>query len=97
MEQTCTDSTCDPVDVSAALCPVANLEAGNNDLPLPDDPGFRLFPALNFTQDGADLDMEMGGGPDVATGWYIVDPANGVQFAYLEGPVTVDGGAGGGN
>jgi hypothetical protein len=80
-------------DASEPVCLMANLMAGDNPIPLPGDPGAKLLPVLNFADDGGDLIMEMGDGPDAATGWYISNPApmpgSGTQFVTLTGPVDV--------
>ena len=72
-------------DVSAGICPLANLMGGDNSVPLPGDPGTRTFPDLTVT----DTDFELGGGSANADGWYLVNPAplagNGTQWAALSG------------
>jgi hypothetical protein len=75
-------------DVSTGVCPLANLEAGDNSVPLPGDPGTRTFPPLTI---GADT-FELGAGPADATGWYLSNPAplagNGTQWVALAGEQT---------
>ena len=56
--QTCTAGKCDPVDLSASLCPAANLDPGLNDLPFDDDPGVRVFPVLNFAELSGEVNMQ---------------------------------------
>ena len=72
-------------DVSAAVCPLANLMGGDNSVPLPGDPGTRTFPDLTVT----DTDFELGGGAAEADGWYLSNPAplagNGTQWVALSG------------
>ena len=82
-------------DASALVRPMANLMAGDNPIPLPGDPGAKLLPVLNFDETvQGELLMEMGDGPEDATGWYISNPApmpgNGTQFVTLTGPVVVN-------
>jgi hypothetical protein len=87
--QTCTDSTCDPVDVSVAICPLANgLKGGLNLTPLPGDPLQRAWPDITFS--GAPkLNMQMDGGPSLPGGWYVNNPpflsGDGTQFLALTG------------
>jgi hypothetical protein len=75
-------------DVSTGVCPLANLAAGNNSVPLPGDPGTRTFPPLTI---GADT-FELGAGPADASGWYLSNPAplagNGTQWVALAGEQT---------
>ena len=72
-------------DLSAVVCPLANLMGGDNSVPLPGDPGTRTFPPLTVT----DTDFQLGGGSADAGGWYLVNPAplagNGTQWAVLSG------------
>jgi hypothetical protein len=81
-------------DISDAICPMAGLVGGDNMLPLPGDPNGRLWPDLNFSEDGGELIVVMGEGAINATGWFLVNPAplsgNGTQFGTLTGPVTVE-------
>lgn len=81
-------------DASALVCPMANLMPGDNPIPLPGDPGAKFLPVLNFADVGGELIMEMGDGPDDASGWYISNPApmpgNGTQFVTLTGKVEVN-------
>jgi hypothetical protein len=86
--QTCTGGTCDPVDVSVAVCPLANLDGGMNFTPLPGDPLQRALPDIEFF--GApNLNMRMDGGPSVPGGWYVNNPPSlanpGTQFLSLTG------------
>jgi len=84
-------------DISAGVCPLANLDAGDNTVPLPGDPGSRTFPPITV---GADT-FELGAGPADPTGWYLVNPSplagNGTQWAAFAGVLTNagTGGAGG--
>jgi hypothetical protein len=86
--QTCTGGTCDRVDVSETVCPLANLQAGINLTPLPADPLTRTWPIIAFSGAGK-LNMGMDGGPAVPGGWYLNNPApmagNGTQFVALTG------------
>jgi len=72
-------------DVSDQICPLANLQGGDNSVPLPGDPGMRTFPPLTV---GADT-FELGSGPADPTGWYLSNPAplggNGTQWVGLAG------------
>jgi len=84
-------------DASAAVCPMANpdLVPGDNPLPLPNDPGARFLPDLNFADDAGEIMVMMGNGPTNSDGWYISNPApmagNGTQFVSLiGGPVVVN-------
>jgi hypothetical protein len=87
--QTCTDSTCDPLDVSVEICPLANgLKDGFQPTPLPGDPVQRAWPIITFS--GAPkLNMRMDGGPSIPEGWFVNNPPRlaspGTQFLSLEG------------
>jgi len=87
-------NTSSGADVSAAVCPLANLQGGDNSVPLPGDPGMRTFPPLTT---GADT-FELGSGPADPTGWYLSNPAplggNGTQWVALAGAPLEDGGGG---
>ena len=78
-------NTVSMADVSDAICPLANLQGGDNSVPLPGDPGMRTFPPLTV---GADT-FELGSGPADPTGWYLSNPAplggNGTQWVGLAG------------
>ena len=73
------------MDVSCAICPLANLTCGDNSVPLVGDPGMRTFPPINI----ASGVLELGAGPADATGWYLSNPAalagNGTQWVALSG------------
>jgi hypothetical protein len=88
-------NTSSGADVSAAVCPLANLMGGDNSVPLPGDPGMRTFPPLTT---GVDT-FELGSGPADPSGWYLSNPAplggNGTQWVALAGALE-DGGGGGG-
>jgi len=91
----CSAITSGGQDASPVVCPMIPLMPGDNPIPLPMDPGAKLLPVLNFDETvQGELLMEMGGGPDDASGWYISNPApmpgNGTQFLTLTGPVTVN-------
>jgi len=83
-------------DISAGVCPLANLDAGDNAVPLPGDPGSRTFPPITV---GADT-FELGAGPADPTGYYLVNPpmlaGNGTQWAALAGDLTNAGTGGSG-
>jgi hypothetical protein len=87
--QTCTGGTCDPVDVSVAVCPLANLDGGINLTPLPADPLQRAWPTTLTFSGAGKLNMQMDGGPSVPAGWYLNNPTpmagNGTQFVTLTG------------
>jgi hypothetical protein len=73
------------MDVSCAICPLANLTCGDNSVPLTGDPGQRTFPPITI---GASS-FELGAGPADPTGWYLSNPAplagNGTQWVALAG------------
>jgi hypothetical protein len=81
-------------DASTVVCPMIPLMPGANPIPLPGDPGAKLLPVLNFADVGGELIIEMGDGPEDASGWYISNPApmpgNGTQFLTLTGKVEVN-------
>jgi hypothetical protein len=86
--QACLGGKCQPVDISVSLCPIANLQAGDNLTPLPGDQVQRALPDIEFF--GAPkLNMRMDGGPSVPGGWYVNNPpnlaSNGTQFLSLTG------------
>jgi hypothetical protein len=76
---------CLPTDVSVQVCPLANLQAGDNPVPLPGDPGMRTFPPITV---GA-ATFELGAGAADPTGWYLSNPpnmaGNGTQWVALAG------------
>jgi hypothetical protein len=78
-------NTATMMDVSAFVCPLANLQGGDNPVPLPGDPGTRTFPPLTVTAS----DFQLGGGAAAASGWYLSNPAplagNGTQWVALSG------------
>jgi hypothetical protein len=88
-------------DASATVCPLANLAPGDNSVPLPGDPGARLWPVLNFTDVDGELNVQMGDGPSNANGWFISNPepqaSSGTQFVTLIGPVGEGAGGSGGS
>ena len=95
--QACLGGICQAVDLSDALCPLANLQGGLNYTPLPNDPLERSWGSLLFTQDlstcglGMVMDRdELGtGGPSVAEGWFVSNPpplaSDGTQFVGMTG------------
>jgi hypothetical protein len=91
----CSAVTSGGQDASGLVCGmIPGLEAGDNPIPLPMDPGAKFLPVLNFDETvQGELIMEMGAGPDDASGWYISNPApmagNGTQFLTLTGAVDV--------
>jgi hypothetical protein len=94
--QACLGGECQPVDLSDALCPLANLDGGLNYTPLPGDPLVRSWGSLLFTQDTATCGLNMvmdrdenGGGPGEPGGWFINNPpplsSDGTQFVAPTG------------
>jgi hypothetical protein len=71
------------------LCPLANLMAGDNALPQSGDPLARLWPDIEFIDNGGTLTWQFAGGKTVATGWSLNAPLDlasaGTQFIFFEG------------
>jgi hypothetical protein len=80
-----------PPAFAATVCTLAGgLAVGDNPLPLPGDPGRRLWPVITF-QDNADgfLEMQYATGPTTTAGWAMNNPPNlnapGTQFIATTG------------
>jgi hypothetical protein len=86
-----------PVDISAGLCPIASLGAGDNPTPLPGDPLLRSWGSLlvSSNDNTCRLDIAMDrdetgtSGPTVEGGWFVNNPPDlgspGQQFLAPEG------------
>jgi hypothetical protein len=95
--QACVGNICQAVDLTNALCPLANLQGGLNFTPLPNDPLERSWGALLFTTDNStcglgmvmDRDQQGNGGPANASGWFVSNPpplaSDGTQFVGMTG------------
>jgi hypothetical protein len=95
--QACVGNLCQAVDLSSALCPLANLQGGLNFTPLPNDPLERSWGSLLFTADNStcglgmvmDRDETGTGGPSIASGWFVSNPpglaSDGTQFVGMTG------------
>jgi hypothetical protein len=63
--------------------------AGDNALPQPGDPLARLWPNIEFIDNGGTLTWQFAGGKTVATGWSLNAPLDlasaGTQFIFFEG------------
>jgi hypothetical protein len=95
--QACVGGICQAVNLTDALCPLANLQGGLNYTPLPNDPLQRSWGSLLFTADPATCGLNMAmdrdelgtGGPTVPEGWFVSNPpplaSDGTQFVGMTG------------